>query len=178
MKLSLLHNQFNLKLTLTYIYHPIRTSADEWFSTCSPEQVTILSFLISQLVLQCSIYSLVRRNNKFDVKHFDLIKGLIVKIVEVDLKLVKHPGLLLAITTSKQIKRYKNVGLGEVVVIDNIVNMFDEAETRKSDKLTIMIFEQIKLAILDARKFINKTNKFTINDQPSLFDQDSNNAFF
>jgi hypothetical protein len=178
MKLSIFLSPENLQLSLSYIKPQILTASKEWLPSSSQEQREIISILITQLILQCSIYALVRITNKFDIKHYDLIRTLIVNIIKKNLSFVRHPGLMLAITTSRQVKRHKNVDLGEMTVIRDIVSIFDEAGNKKSDKLVMVIFEQVKLAIVDATKFVKKHNKFVDSVQLSLIDQDSNSAFF
>lgn len=177
MKLSLLNDKLNLRLVLNYIYPVFGPSIIQWSPSCPEKHVEAIAYLISQLVLQSSIYLLVRKNNKMDVQHFGVTKALLVKIVVGEMEFIGGPGKSIAVTTSKQIKRYNSVGLAELVLINDIVYLFEKAGSGKSDKVTWMIYEQMKQAVSDASKFINKTDKFVVNDQLDLYAKNSNNAF-
>ena len=177
MTLSLLNDKSNLRVVLNHIYPVFGPSIRQWPHSCQEMHEKAIAYLLSQLVLQSSIFLLVRKNNKMDVQHFGITKTLLVKLVVQEMMFIGGPEKSIGITTSKQIKRYNSVGLAELEVINDIVYLFEKAGSGKSDKVTWMIYEQMKQAVIDARKFINKTDKFVVNDQLDLYSENSNNAF-
>lgn len=77
MKLSLLNDKSNLRVVLDYIYPVFGPSISQWSPSCNEKHVKAIGYLLSQLVLQSSIYLLVRKTNKIDVQHFGVIPFLI-----------------------------------------------------------------------------------------------------